>query len=104
MKKILLVVGAVVLLVSLLFLSSCTESKVNGKVVDSYSSDGVVKKIYLGGSKYNYFVVTIKDVKDNEIEINTHTLTYNVGDSVHVDLSSKMIYSLKDQTNVSSFQ
>lgn len=103
MKKILLVVGAVILLVSMLFLASCTESTVNGKNIDSYSSDGLVKKIYLDGGKYNYFTVTIKD-KENEIKISTSTLTYNVGDSVHVDFSTKTIYSLKDKENVASFQ
>lgn len=92
MKKFLLVIGAVILLVSLLFLSSCQNPSVNGKTVDNYSSDGVVKKIYLGGGKYNYFVVTIKDIKGNDVEITTHTLTYNVGDSVHVDLSEKRIF------------
>jgi phage-related protein len=100
MKKLLLTVSVFVILL----LSSCKESTINGKELENYSNVGVVKIIHITGSDYNYFVVTIKDVNKNEIKINTHTLTYNVGDSVHVDSATKTIYPLKDKENLATFK
>ena len=79
--------------------TSCNQGRVNGVSVDDYEGDMVIKKIEISDGKYNYFKVHGKDNQDKEVEFSTDELTFNVGDTIHVDFDDDIAYPLKDTTN-----
>jgi len=66
-------------------MTSCHSGEVNGKSSEGYTGDMIVKKIEMGGGKYNYFFVHGLDEEGKYVEFKTNNLTFNVGDSIHVD-------------------
>lgn len=82
--------------------TACNQGRVDGKSVENYEGDMLVKKIEISGGKYNFFYVSGKDNEGKDITFSTNQLTFNVGDSVHVDFNDSKVYPLKDTTNVSS--
>lgn len=84
-------------------LTACHNGSVGGHSDKKWSGDIKVRKIEMGGSKYNYFMVSGLDKTGNRVEFNTDELTFGVGDSIHVDFSKSVAYPLDDKENVSSF-
>jgi len=82
--------------------TACNQGRVDGKSVDNYEGDMVVKKIELSGGKYEFFTVSGKDSEGKDVHFSTDELTFNVGDSIHVDFSNSKAYPLKDTSNVGS--
>jgi len=83
--------------------TSCSKGTIDGERSDVYSGDIMVKKIEVHGNKNSYFLVKGKDIDGHIVTFHTHQLTFNIGDSVHVDLSKKQAYPLKDKENISKF-
>ncbi len=82
-------------------LTSCNQGKVNGASSETYEGDLLVKKIEIGGGKYNFFYVHGSDDNGKDITFSTNQLTFNVGDSIHVDFKSEEAYQLNDKDNKS---
>jgi hypothetical protein len=57
----------------------------------------------MGGGKHNYFNVYGKDSHGKDVEFSTYNLTFNVGDSIHVDFKKEEAYPLEDKENVAHF-
>lgn len=81
--------------------TACNQGRVDGKSVDNYEGDMLVKKIEISSGKYNFFYVIGKDSEGKDISFSTNQLTFNVGDSIHVDFNHAKAYPLKDTSNVS---
>ncbi len=84
-------------------MTACHNGHVDGKAADGYSGDMLVKRIEMGGGKHNYFLVHGIDDSGKDVEFATDNLTFNVGDSIHVDFSSEEAYPLKDKENIGKF-
>lgn len=93
-----LAVGAMMAL-----MTACNSGEVNGKSSEGYTGDMIVKKIEMGGGKYNYFLVHGLDKEGKYVEFKTNNLTFNVGDSIHVDFSKEEAYPLDDKENIVNF-
>ena len=93
-----LAVGAMMALAT-----SCSKGTVDGERSDVYNGDILVKKIEVKGYKNSYFIVRGEDTSGNIVTFHTDELTFNIGDSVHVDLSKRQAYPLKDKKNISKF-
>lgn len=85
-------------------MTACHNGEVNGVSSEGYTGDMLVKKIEMGGEKYNYFLVHGLDEKGKYVEFRTDNLTFNVGDSIHVDFESEKLYPLNDKDNKSSIE
>lgn len=85
-------------------MTACNQGKVNGVSSEEYTGDMLVKKIEMDGHKHNFFVVHGLDKEGKSIEFATDNLTFNVGDSIHVDFESEKLYPLNDKDNKSSIQ
>jgi hypothetical protein len=85
-------------------MTACNQGRVNGVSSEEYTGDMLVKKIEMGGGKHNYFLVHGLDEDGKSIEFATDDLTFNVGDSLHVDFKSEQAYPLNDKDNKSSIQ
>lgn len=83
--------------------TACTNGHVEGVASEQYNGDLMVKRIEMGGGKHNYFNVHGKDSQGKEVEFSTDNLTFNVGDSIHVDFEKREAYPLDDKENVASF-
>ena len=83
--------------------TACHNGHVDGEAADEYTGDLMVKRIEMGGGKRNYFNVHGKDSQGKEVEFSTDNLTFNVGDSIHVDFEKEEVYPLEDKDNVASF-
>lgn len=70
--------------------TACNQGRVDGKSVEDYEGDMLVKKIEI--SDNNFFYVSGKDNDGNDIAFSTDKLTFNVGDSVHVDFNDSKVY------------
>jgi hypothetical protein len=81
-----LAVGAMMAL-----MTACHNGEVNGEASEGYTGDMLVKKIEMGGSKHNFFIVHGLDKEGKYIEFKTDQLTFNVGDSIHVDFQKKKL-------------
>ena len=81
-------------------MTACHNGEVNGEVADGYTGDMLVKRIEMGGGKHNFFLVHGVDEQGKAVEFATDNLTFNVGDSIHVDFASEEAYPLKDKGNV----
>ena len=66
-------------------MTACHNGEVNGEPSEGYTGDMLVKKIEMGGGKHNYFLIHGLDEKGKYVEFATDNLTFNVGDSIHVD-------------------
>jgi len=84
-------------------MTACHNGEVNGEAAQGYTGDMLVKKIEMGGSKHNYFLVHGLDEKGKYVEFATDNLTFNVGDSIHVDFSKEEAYPLDDKENIGKF-
>ena len=85
-------------------MTACNQGKVNGVSSEEYTGDMLVKKIEMDGGKHNFFVVHGLDKEGKSVEFATDDLTFNVGDSIHVDFESEQAYPLNDKDNKSSIQ
>ena len=84
-------------------MTACHNGEVNGEPSEGYTGDMLVKKIEMGGSKRNYFLVHGLDKEGKYVEFKTDQLTFNVGDSIHVDFSKEEAYPLDDKENIGKF-
>jgi hypothetical protein len=84
-------------------MTACHNGEVNGESVEGYTGDMLVKRIEMGGGKHNYFLVHGLDEEGKSVEFGTNNLTFNVGDSIHVDFSQEEAYPLDDKNNVGNF-
>lgn len=84
-------------------MTACHNGEVNGEPSEGYTGDMLVKKIEMGGGKHNYFLVHGLDEKGKYVEFATDNLTFNVGDSIHVDFSKEEAYPLDDKENIGKF-
>ena len=84
-------------------MTACHNGEVNGESSEGYTGDMLVKKIEMGGSKRNYFLVHGLDKEGKYVEFKTDQLTFNVGDSIHVDFSEGEAYPLDDKENIGKF-
>ena len=83
--------------------TACSNGYVEGTESDNYTGDLKVNRIQMGGSRDNTFNVYGKDSQGKEVEFSTDNLTFNVGDSIHVDFEKEEAYPLKDKENVAPF-
>lgn len=83
---------------------SCNRGEVNGVKTETYVGDLKVKKIELAGSKINWFMIYGKDKDGKDVVFHTDQLTFNVGDSVHVDFKKQEAYPLDDKDNISNVE
>lgn len=81
---------------------SCNRGEVNGVRTETYVGDLKVRKIELAGSKINWFMIHGTDANGKDVIFHTDQLTFNVGDSVHVDFKKGEAYPLNDKENISS--
>ena len=84
-------------------MTACHNGEINGEPSEGYTGDMLVKKIEMGGGKYNHFLVHGLDEKGKYVEFRTDNLTFNVGDSIHVDFSKEEAYPLDDKENIGKF-
>ena len=84
-------------------MTACHNGSVDNQHVEVYSGDMLVKRIEMGGAKHNFFIIHGKDENGKEVEFNTDNLTFNVGDSIHVDFNKNQAYPLKDKSNIGDF-
>jgi hypothetical protein len=84
-------------------MTACHDGEINGEPSEGYTGDMLVKKIEMGGGKYNHFLVHGLDEKGKYVEFRTDNLTFNVGDSIHVDFSKEEAYPLDDKENIGKF-
>jgi len=84
-------------------MTACHNGEVNGEPSEGYTGDMLVKKIEMGGGKHNYFLIHGLDEKGKYVEFATDNLTFNVGDSIHVDFSKEEAYPLDDKENIGKF-
>jgi hypothetical protein len=84
-------------------MTACHNGVVNGEPSEGYTGDMLVKKIEMGGGKHNYFLIHGLDEKGKYVEFKTDNLTFNVGDSIHVDFSKEEAYPLDDKENIGKF-
>lgn len=84
--------------------TACHNGEINGEPAEGYSGDMIVKRIEMGGSKHNYFLVHGLDEEGQNVEFATDNLTFNVGDSIHVDFEKDEAYPLDDKENVGTFR
>ncbi len=84
--------------------TACHNGEVNGEAADGYTGDMLVKRIEMGGGKHNYFIVHGQDEQGKAVDFKTDNLTFNVGDSIHVDFGSEKAYPLDDKDNVGEFK
>ena len=83
--------------------TACTNGHVEGVASGQYNGDLKVNKIQMGGGRHNYFNVYGKDSHGKDVEFSTYNLTFNVGDSIHVDFKKEEAYPLDDKENVAHF-
>lgn len=97
-----LAVGAMMAL-----MTACHNGEVNGEASEGYTGDMLVKKIEMGGGKDCFncvnFLVHGLDEKGKYVEFRTDNLTFNVGDSIHVDFSKEEAYPLDHKENIGKF-
>jgi hypothetical protein len=84
-------------------MTACHNGEVDGQPSEGYDGDMLVKKIEMGGGKRNYFLVHGLDKEGKYVEFKTDNLTFNVGDSIHVDFSKEEAYPLDDKENIGKF-
>lgn len=84
-------------------MTACSNGHVDGESA-AYTGDMLVKRIEMGGGKHNYFIVHGSDEHGKKVEFETDNLTFNVGDSIHVDFEKEEAYPLDDKENVGNFQ
>ncbi len=84
-------------------MTACHNGEVNGEATDNYNGDMLVKRIEMGGGKHNYFIVHGQDEQGKAVDFSTNNLTFNVGDSIHVDFDNGKAYPLDDKGNVGEF-
>lgn len=84
-------------------MTACHNGQVNGESAEGYKGDMIVKRIEMAGGKHNFFRVHGIDKEGKNVEFATNNLTFNVGDSIHIDFASEEAYPLKDKSNVGNF-
>lgn len=84
-------------------LTACHNGEVNGEPAEGYTGDMLVKRIEMGGGKHNFFLVHGLDDDGKNVEFTTYNLTFNVGDSIHVDFEKDEAYPLNDEKNIGTF-
>ena len=84
-------------------MTACQMGKVDGEKDETYTGDMLVKRIEMQGGRHNFFVVHGRDNQGQNVDFRTDNLTFNVGDSIHVDFSKEEAYPLKDKGYVGSF-
>ena len=67
-------------------ITSCTPNTNTTEEKQPQTTTGVVQSIRLSSGKRQSFIITIKDLKGTEQEFSTMELTYNVGDTINVNL------------------
>jgi hypothetical protein len=83
--------------------TACHNGYVEGEASEQYTGDLMVKRIEMGGGRRNYFNVHGKDSHGKEVGFSTDNLTFNVGDSIHVDFEKEEAYPLDDKENIAPF-
>jgi hypothetical protein len=84
-------------------MTACHNGEVDGNPAEEYNGDMLVKRIEMGGGKHNYFLVHGLDEEGKNVEFATNNLTFNVGDSIHVDFEKEQAYPLDDKENIGNF-
>jgi len=84
-------------------MTACSNGHVDGARAEGYTGDMLVKRIEMGGGKHNYFIVHGSDEHGKKVEFGTDNLTFNVGDSIHVDFEKGEACPLDDKENVGKF-
>ena len=80
--------------------TACTTGSVDGDRTDKYTGDMLVKRIQMDGGNRNFFRVHGQDENGKSVDFETDNLTFNVGDSIHVDFAKEEAYPLDDKSNV----
>lgn len=80
MKNLLIILTLIFTIISCTPITNTTEEKQPSTIT------GVVQSIRLSSGKRQSFIITIKDLKGTEQEFSTMEITYNVGDTINVNL------------------
>ena len=93
------------LLIFLLLLTSCNlhdTPKVvkKEKAVVVRVKDCVVKGFRLTTGKHQRFITTLERPNGNFIEFKTMGITYNIGDTVDLDVTENLVIPIEDRLNV----
>lgn len=92
------------ILIFLLLLTSCnsTAPKVvkKEKAVAVRVKDCVVKGFRLTTGKHQRFITTLERPNGNFIEFKTMGITYNIGDTVDLDVTGNLVIPIEDRFNV----
>lgn len=80
MKNLLIIPTLIFTITSCTPISNTTEEK------QPQTITGVVQSIRLSSGKRQSFIITIKNLKGTEQEFSTMEITYNVGDTINVNL------------------
>ncbi len=97
------------LFIFLLLLTSCnlhdTPKKVKKeKVVVVRVKDCVVKGFRLTTGKKQMFITTLQRPNGSFIEFKTMGVTYNVGDTVDLDVTGNLVIPIEDRLNVTEIK
>ena len=67
-------------------ITSCTPISNTTEEKQPQTTTGVVQSIRLSSGKRQSFIIKIKDLKETSHEFSTMEITYNVGDTINVNL------------------
>ena len=67
-------------------ITSCTPNTNTSEEKQPNTITGVVQSIGISSGKRQDFIITIKDLKGTSHEFSTTEITYNVGDTINVNL------------------
>jgi hypothetical protein len=103
MKKLVVFISLHLVIFSFMVVS-CGKNEVrdaNGaKIVESRVNDCVVKGFSLTSGKRQRFITALQKPDGSLIELKTMAITFNVGDTVDIDLIGSKIMPVSDSLNV----
>lgn len=105
MKKLVIFLSLHVMIFSFMVItSSCGNKKVikdsNERIISKRVNDCVVKGFRLTTGKRQRFITTLEMPNGKFIEIKTIGLTFNIGDTVDVDVKGNLVKPVLDSLNV----